>query len=260
VWGWFKRKPVPKEPTRHRQLLGEVYCSSGTLLIGDPTAIYGVVRIENVPLGPVPVHGGLFRYPEGGVRVAIVRLEFRGGEADTQCTFGEFGVDSGKAVILDERTLTEYWNELGPDRIGITCSPKHEVVAELIGRKFGLRHRPVNEIRSEFRDPISVDREAKIMAFLKTVPEYATFPFLYFRIHTNNTVDRINQEMDGKLWCQVAVGPNQRDCAVVMTAGFGDGSYSVVGHFHGDEFLAVEVRFIGPEQDALLKAFPNLRT
>lgn len=260
MWGWFKRKPVTKGPTRHRQVLGEVYCGSGTLLIADPMALYNAIRIENVRHGPVPVLGGLFRYPEGGVRIAVLRLEFAvGGEPDAHRELGRFGVDSGNAVVIDERTQAEHWKEVGPDRVGIATSPKHKEVAKLIGRTFGLRHRPVNEIRSEFCEPISEEREGEITGFLKTVPEYAGFPFMYFRIHTNNTIDRINQALNGKPWCQVAVGPTQRDCAVVMKAGFGDGNYAAVGHFRGDQLLAVEIRFIGPEQDALLEAFPNLR-
>ncbi|HVL10929.1 MAG TPA: hypothetical protein VM529_00085 [Gemmata sp.] len=38
-----------------------------------------------------------------------------------------------------------------------------------------------------------------------------------------------------------------------------DGPYTVEGLCRGDELLALEVRFIGPDQEPLLEAFPVLR-
>ena len=42
-------------------------------------------------------------------------------------------------------------------------------------------------------------------------------------------------------------------------SGFGDGRYTVEALSRGGELLAVEVRFIGPEQEPILEAFPMLR-
>lgn len=259
MWNWFKRKAAPPEPLTREQVIGEVHCVSGTLLLADPMALYAAVRVEGVPPGSIPVRAELIRYPEGGVRVALLRLVFGSGETDTQRVLGAIAVDSGDAAIVDERTQAEHWKEVGPDRVGIATSPKHETVAKLIGRKFGLRHRYVNFIRTAFREPITESLEAEITEYLKTIPEYADYPFMYFRILTNNTEEHINEAMTNNLWCTVSIGPTERDSVFVMTAGFGDGTYPVVGHYRGEELISVEVRFIGPERDKILEAFPILR-
>jgi len=259
MWSWLNRKRDPDPPGVSRETLGRVSCHSGTLLVGDPTSLCDAVRVEGIPPGRVPVVVELIRYPEGGSRVAMVRLHIWDGEPDSRQTLGESGVDSGKVVVVDARTQEECWKEVGPDRVGIACSPKHREVAELIARRFGLRHRQLNFIRSEFLEPITDEREAEITGYLQTFPEYAAFPFMFFRVHTNNTVDRIWAAMEDRVWAEVAIGTRPDENLIAVTSGFGDGHYTVEGLCRGGELLALEVRFIGPDQEPLLEAFPALR-
>jgi hypothetical protein len=257
VWGWFRGKRAPDEPVFRRETIGEVRCRSGTLLLADPMLIFDAVRVEGVPAGRVSVIAELIRYPEGGVRVAMIQLRVREGEPDSRRELGSVGVDSAKMVVVDEQTHARCWKEVGPDRIGRASSPKHREIAHLIGKRFGLRHRELNFIASVFREPISEELEAEITAYLQTFPEYAQYPYMYFRVETNSTADRVRDAMTDRLWCELELGPGES--LVAVTSGFGDGAYTVEGLYRGEELLAAEVRFIGPEQDAVLEAFPVLR-
>jgi hypothetical protein len=259
MWGWFKRKRNPEPPRVFRETIGHVSCRSGTLLLADPSLIFDPVRVEGVPVGRVPVVAELIRYPEGGTRVAMVRLHIRDGELDSRQMLGEVGVDSAKIVVVDARTHEECWKEVGPDRIGHTSGQNHVKIAKLIGKRFGLRHHEVNFISSEFLTPISEELEAAITSYIETLPEYAKFSYIYFRIKTNNTVDRIWAAMNGRNWAEVALGSRPDESLIAVTSGFGDGRYTVESFTRGGELLAVEVRFIGPEQEPILEAFPMLR-
>jgi len=241
-------------------MIGEVCCRSGTILLADPMLIFDPVRIDGIPPGQVPIGAEIIRYPEGGRRIAMVHLCVRRIEPDSRRVLGEVGVDSATVVAIDAQTYERCWQNVGPDRIGVTGTPReHRKVARLIGERFGLHHRKVNSLRSEFLEPISEELEAEITAYLQTFPEYATFPCMYFRILTNDTSDRISAAMLERLWCELELDPAQGESLLAFGSGFGDGSYPVEGFYRGDELVAVEVRFIGPEQDAILEAFPILR-
>ena len=259
MWNWFRRKRAPDGPVFRRETIGEVHCRSGTILLADPMLIFDPVRVEGVPAGQVPVVAELIRYPEGGVRVAMVRLCVREGEPDSRRALGEVGVDSAKVVAVDARTQEDCWKEVGPDRIGHTSGPDHRKIARMIAKRFNLRDREVNFISSEFLEPISEELEAEITAYLQTFPEYAEFTFIYFRIRTNCTTERIADAMTERLWCGLELGSDPGERLLAITSGFGDGRYTVEGLYSGGELLAAEVRFIGPEQDAVLEAFPVLR-
>ncbi len=260
MWNWLKRKLFPAKTSITQITIGRVNCHSGALLLADPMLIFDAVRIEGVPPGPVPVVAEIIRYPEGGQRIAMVRLPVRAGEPDSRRVLGEVGVDSATVVALDAQTHEQHWQEVGPDRIGrASLAGEEKKVAELIGKRFGLRHRKADFLHSEFLEPISEELEAEIVAYLKTFPEYARYTFFYFRITTNNTQDRINQAMSDRAWTEVVLNAPSNGNVLAFTSGFGDGRYPVEGLYRGDELIAVEVRFIGPDQDTVLEAFPILR-
>ena len=68
-------------------------------------------------------------------------------------------------------------------------------------------------------------------------------------------------------WLYVDGGQLQLDHALLaygagllaVSSGFGDGTYTVEGLYRGGELLALEVEFIGPQQEHLLEQFPVLR-
>lgn len=260
MWNWFKRKRISKSPTISQERIGEVQVRCGTIFIADPIFISDPVRIEAVPPGLVPVSAIFIHYPEGGLRIARIGLRFRPGDAESQQTLGQVGVDSATVVVLDAQTYRECWKEVGPERIGQTATPKHHRrVAQLIEKQFGLRSREVNDLHSEFLEPISEELEARITAYLKTFPEYAEYPFFFFRIETGNTFERIQQAMGEKQWATVVLDAGSSASLLAVSSGFGDGTYPVEGLYRSGELVGVEVEFIDPEMDETLRAFPILR-
>lgn len=261
MWSWFKRKRVPEAPTYSQTRIGELEVYSGTILLADP--MVWDLRVEGVPEGRHPVWAMLIEYPEGGTRVARIGLAFSPGapeETNEQRKLGTIGVDSGSVIAVDEQTLKECWKDVGPERIGLTGTPQHHrKVARLIEKEFGLRWREVNFLQSQFLEPISEELEERITAYLQTFPEYAEFTFMYFRVQTKNTFERVMDAMDDRLWNEVVLDEESGRSLLVISSGFGDGCYDAVGLFRGEELVAVEVEFIGPAQDKVLEAFPMLR-
>ena len=105
-------------------MIGEVEISSGVLLIGDPMIWNEPVRIEGVPPGRVAIEAEIIKYPEGGRHIKKISLQFRPGQVDARRSLGEVGVDSASVVLLDEATYERFWQEVGPERIGITSTPQ----------------------------------------------------------------------------------------------------------------------------------------
>src|SRR4029078_5521025 len=95
--------------------------------------------------------------------------------------------------------------------------------------------------------------------YLKTFTEHADYAFMYFRVETNNTFDRIQEAMSDASWAEVALTEDGDEGLVVFTSGFGDGSYNLIGVYGNEGLLAAEITFIGPEQDKILEGFPFLR-
>jgi len=81
-------------------VIGELQCRSPVLLLADPAALYGPIRIENIPTGRHPVHATLIRYPEGGQRVAKVAIRFRPGDVGDRRALGSIGVDSAMVASM----------------------------------------------------------------------------------------------------------------------------------------------------------------
>jgi hypothetical protein len=241
--------------------IGEIGVHLGTILIADPMYISIPCRVGGLPVGHFPVVAQVIEYPEGGKRIAQVAIRFRAGIVTGRKTLGKVGVDSAMVIALDEQAYQEHWREVGPERIGMTHSPTdNRNVAALIQKKFGLRWRPIDGFRSMFLDPISEELEQQITEYLETFPNYAGFTVLYFRVETNNTFDRLMEAMSDASWCQLALSDDdESEYLIAFSSGFGDGSYDLVGVYHEDELLAVEITFIGPEQDRILESFPFLR-
>jgi hypothetical protein len=250
------------EPQVNQCEIGEVGVRSGSLLIADPMYIGSPCRIAGLPSGRFPVVAQIIAYPEGSKRIAGVAIRFRPGVVTMRKPLGKIGVDSAMVIALDEQTYRDRWQEIGPERVGMTHSPNdNRRVAQLIEDKFHLRWRPLNGFQSMFLEPISEDLENQITDYLKTFPEYTDYPFMYFRVETNNTLDRIMDAMSDAAWSKVVLNddPYEPESVIAISSGFGDGSYDLMGVYNGEELLAVEIIFIGPEQDRILEGFPLLR-
>jgi len=256
--GWWKADDA--QSSVREEEIGEVRIRSGTLLIADPMYITDPVCIEGLPAGRFPVVAQIIKYAEGGQRVARIQIRFGTGVITERQPLARVGVDSAMVIAIDEHTYRDHWKEVGPERIGTTHSPNdHRKVATLIANRFGLKWRPLNGFQSIFLEPIPEDLENEITEYLKTFPEYADYPFMYFRVETNNTFDRIQEAMRDTSWAEVGLTEDGDEGLIVFTSGFGDGSYELTGVYGKERLLATEITFIGPEQEKILEAFPFLR-
>jgi hypothetical protein len=257
---WFQRKQSRDPPTLIAATIGEVKISSGSLLIADPSWLHGPVQIEEIPRGRMPVEVEIIRYPEGAPHIKKIAMRFQPGQAESRRALGDVEVESARVVLLDAATYERYWQEVGPERIGLTSTPKHHLrVAELIRKKFGLKSREISMIHSRFLEPISQEMESRIVAFLKTIPEYAEYAFMYFRVETGNTFQRLQQAMAHAHCCEMVLDEASGANLVAVTSGFGDGSYQVEGLYRSQDLLGIEIEFIGAAQDKVLDSFPHLR-
>jgi hypothetical protein len=257
---WFRRKPPPEPPVVRRQLAGELHVSSGTVMIGDPTYMPDLLWLENVPIGDHAVTATTLSYPNGVRRIAGIEMSFQDNVTGTPKELGEFGVDSASVVVLDLKTQEDHWKEVGDVRIGMIGTPEHLVIAKLLRSRFGLESEPISSFQSRVRNPVSTELETEILAYLKTIPEYAQYPFMYFRVDTNNTLDQVTEQL-GLEWCMgelVLDEPSQAN-VLAFSSGFGDGTYDVIGIHHNGQLAKASVEFIGPEQEKVLEAFPILR-
>ncbi len=82
---------------------------------------------------------------------------------------------------------------------------------------------------------------------------------IHFRVNTRNTVERLFDATQGRLWTEFVLDGASGATLLSFQSGFGDGSYPVDGLYSSEGLAAVEVEFIGPAQDEVLKAFPILR-
>lgn len=182
------------------------------------------------------------------------------GEAGVPELLGEIAVDSGAVALVDAGVREQFWRQEGQARIGVVSTPQHRTIAELLRQRFGLQSKPVSRFRSDLTRPVSHDVEEEIIAYLKTLPEYAEYPFMYFRVETRNTCDQLHEGLDGqRLWCELVLDKASGGNVLAFSSGFGDGCYSAYGVRGGGRWSRAVVQFIGPRQEKLLEAFPVLR-
>jgi hypothetical protein len=231
--------------------LGTLMIRSRTLVLGDPQYL-PYLEIPNFTVDQLSISAKLRQYPSGGLTVTELMIDAANGvQIDSHRKIGTVAIDSAKLVVADKADLKEYWTETGEDRIGVISTPRDDTVLRTLKKRFDLETVQVNGFRAEVVGPVSVELEQEIDAYLKSVPQYAQFPFMYFYVQTNNSFDRVNFMEDS--WCFMPIGNGQAPTMFACETGRGDGTYDVNCGFAGDVPVLVTIPFIedhGEGEDA----------
>jgi hypothetical protein len=210
------------------------------MLLADPQWS-STVEVRDIPPDRHPAIVETLDNGQGDCRVAKLAFQFTEGGDGAPTVVGKVGIDTATLVAVDEGHRNRYWTETGPDRIGVVPIRKKGDIIALLKERFGLDCVPVGRVRANVVQPISVELEDEIGAYLKTIPEFAKYPRMFFRVQTNNTLERV---MDTKSWSLLTL--DKASCAqlVAVTTGFGDGNYPVNVYSRDGKTSRVEVTFI----------------
>jgi hypothetical protein len=230
------------EPITGTKLLGNLKLRSGTLVLGDSQCMPSL-EVPNIVANEVPITASLRQYPSGGATVKSLRLSL--GEpttAGSRRKIGEVGIDSAKLVVADKADIQEHWTETGEDRIGVITTARDDTVLRMLTKRFKLKTIQVNLVRAEVVGPVSETLAKEIEDYLKSNPEYADYPFLYFHVQTNNSFERANYLAEE--WAFIPVGNADTPLMFVCGTGRGDGVYDVECEFSGEVPRVLFITFI----------------
>jgi hypothetical protein len=235
------------EPTATERVLGRLEVRSGALVICDPQYLPGL-EIPNIAAAEVIISARLWRYPSGAETVTALTLRFNdSANFGSLRKIGEVGIDSAKLVVADKADLQEHWCETGTDRIGVISTGSGDTVLRLLTKRFNLKTVRVNPVRAEVVHPVSKELAKEIEDYLKSIPKYADYPFIYFHVQTNNSLDRANYM--GKVWEFMPIGDRHGPLMFVCGTGRGDGIYDVKCGYLDDVPQIVSITFIDDAEE-----------
>ncbi len=232
-------------PTTVERRLGTLRIHSGVLAIGDPQDMPSV-EIPDIDAAEVSISARLWRYPSGSANVVGLAMSIGDdSQCDVSCKVGELAIDSAKVIVADRADIREYWTETGLDRIGVISTARDKTVLRELTRRFKLKTTQVNVVRAEVVGAVSKSLEQEIEDYLRSIPEYARYPFMQFYVQTNNSFDRAN--FMNKAWEFMPVGNAEFPVMFVCGTGRGDGRYDVRCRYCGNRPRVVTIDFIGDE-------------
>ena len=235
------------EPKTIEQHLGSLTIRSGILSFGDPQDLSSV-EIPNIDSDEVSISAKLWQYPSDGATVIGLTINIgNGSHCDPPRKVGELGIDSAAIIVADKADIDEYWTETGKDRIGVISTAPDDTLLRKLKKRFKFKTVQINPVRAEVVGPVSATLEQEIENYLKSIPEYAQFPFMHFHVQTNNSFDRANYT--DKPWDFMPVGNEDRPLMFVCGTGRGDGRYDVNCRYSGNAPRIVSINFVDDDGD-----------
>lgn len=230
------------KPTRTERYVGNLQIRSGVLVLGDPQYLPSV-EISNIDTKEASISAKLWQYPSGGTTVIGLAINVgNSSNHEAPRKIGEVGIDSAVLVVADKSDFEEHWTQTGKDRIGVISTARNDILLRNLKRKFRLKTVQVNAIRAEVVGPVSESLEREIAGYLKSIPEYAEYPFMHFYVQSNNSFDRANYLE--KSWEFMPVGNEDVPLMFVCGTGRGDGRYDVWCRYSGDVPQVVSIEFV----------------
>jgi len=224
---------------------GEVQIDSGTLLLADLMCGCDPVKIAGIPPARYPVYGQTSRFPEVGQRIMRIRLAIRPGSIDARKPLGTINTDPEGGptafIVGDERLFEEHLKGTVSRRMGHTRSRK---IAALIEQQFGLTPKTLFCGDPGFEEPISEDLEARIMAYLKSLPEYAEEPSRDFWVEPNYFSHRVEEILNSLVYrssSSVILDQSSGPSLLAFDSDFFIGESPVAGLYGAGELRGIEV-------------------
>jgi hypothetical protein len=230
------------QPSVTTRFLGHLKLRSSTVVLGDPQ-FAPELEIPNIVGAEIAISATLWSYPSGEETVTALKIwlgDARDGGPPRK--IGEVGIDSAKLALADKADIEDHWAEVGKDRIGVISTARNDTVLRKLTKRFRLQTVRVNPVRAQVVGPVSEELTKEIEGYLKEDPEYADYPFLYFRVQTNNSFERAL--FVRKAWDFIPVGNADAPLMFVCGTGRGDGVYDVQCTFSTDVPCLLSITFI----------------
>jgi hypothetical protein len=222
--------------------LGNLKVPSGILVLGDPQCVPSL-EVQDIAVAEVAISATLWQYPTGPQTVTALKIRIGNEEhVDSRRKIGAVAIDSAKLVVTDKCDVEKHWQAGGKERMGVIRTLRDDGILKLLQKRFKLKTSRVNAIRAEVVGPVSEALEKEIVEYLKSIPRYADYPFMYFSVQTNNSFDRINYMT--KPWGFLPIGNESMPVMFACGTGRGDAVYNVLCGFAAGKPSLLSIVFV----------------
>ncbi|MDA1162689.1 MAG: hypothetical protein O3B13_06285 [Planctomycetota bacterium] len=213
-------------PVEETVSVGTLSTPSKSLVLEDPQSMPNGLTVVGLATDNVTIDLDILRYPDGATRVQRLRISSGlNPNVEDLVVIGEIGIDSAKVCIADVDAAAEHWTEIGKDRIGIIKTMRGQKFHRQLKKRFKLKTVQVNGFQAEVVGPVSEKLESESAEYLSSIPEYSKYPFMYFRVQTNDSFDRVN--FMSEEWAFIPIGNSPEPLMFACGTGRGDGIYEV---------------------------------